>query len=100
MDLSGVDGFDWDSGNSSKNEESHGVHWTEAEEVFFNEPLIVVPDGKHSEDEKRSHAFGVTNTGRRLLIVFTLRSEGAKIRVISARDMSRKERTFYEQQAQ
>ena len=97
IDLSKVIGFEWDEGNARKNER-HGVSMAEAEQVFFNSPLLVLPDPKHSEVEPRFHALGKTNEGRRLHIsFFTLRDGGQFIRVISARDMQRKERVIYEQ---
>ena len=65
--------------------------------MFFNQPLIVTPDGKHSEGEQRVRAMGMTDTGRLLTIIFTMRADGELIRVISARDMHRKERKEYEQ---
>jgi uncharacterized DUF497 family protein len=89
-------GFDWDDGNLLKNWERHGVTHLEAEQVFFNEPLIVVDDRKHSQDEPRWYGLGSTDSNRTLMVVFTLRNQ--KIRVISARDMSRKERKIYENQ--
>ncbi len=96
IDLAKVIGFEWDEGNSRKNEQ-HGVSKAEAEQVFFNSPLLVLPDPRHSETELRFHALGRTNEGRRLHITFTLRDAGQFIRVISARDMHRKERVIYEQ---
>ena len=69
----------------------------EAEQVFFNSPLLLLPYPRHSEAELRFHALGKTNEGRRLHITFTLRDAGRFIRVISARDMHRKERVIYEQ---
>jgi uncharacterized DUF497 family protein len=96
IDLTLITGFDWDDGNIRKNER-HGVSVSEAEQVFFNQPLLVLEDVDHSQDERRYHALGRTQERRLLHITFTLRSEGSKIRVISARDMHRKERTFYEQ---
>ena len=96
IDLSQVIGFEWDEGNSRKNER-HGVSMAEAEQVFFNSPLLVLPDPRHSEAEPRFHALGKTSKGRRLHITFTLRDAGQFIRVISARDMHRKERVIYEQ---
>jgi uncharacterized DUF497 family protein len=69
----------------------------EAEQLFFNAPLLVLPDAKHSESEPRFHTLGKTNEGRRLHITFTLRDSDPLIRVISARDMHRKERVIYEQ---
>ena len=69
----------------------------EAEQVFFNAPLLLVADTKHSQGEPRMHALGKTDEARKLHITFTLRNAGEKIRVISARDMHRKERAVYEQ---
>ncbi|GGC66272.1 BrnT family toxin [Marinobacter halophilus] len=91
-----VTGFDWDEGNSRKSAEKHGVSQSEAEEIFFNEPLLVLEDSKHSQVEARFHALGETDDERLLHITFTLRLHGTLIRVISARDMHRKERAVYE----
>ena len=96
IDLAKVIGFEWDEGNARKNER-HGVSMADAEQVFFNSPLLVLPDQKQSEVEPRFHALGKTNDGRRLHISFTLRGGGQFIRVISARDMHRKERVIYGQ---
>lgn len=86
--------FDWDGGNKHKNWEKHKVDYKECEEVFLNRPLKTYYDVRHSQVEERMVAFGITNKSRPLYIVFTVRNK--KIRVISARDMSRKERRFYE----
>lgn len=99
IDFERLTGFQWDAGNARKSEDKHGVSQAEAEQVFFNEPLLLVDDSQHSRHEPRFHALGVTNEGRRLHITFTLRENGAKIRVISARDMHRKERNRYDQEA-
>jgi uncharacterized DUF497 family protein len=95
-DLSKVIGFEWDEDNARKNEH-HGVSMAEAEQVFFNAPLLVLPDSRHSENEPRFHALGKTIEGRLLHITFTLRNADQLVRVISARDMHRKERVIYEQ---
>ena len=92
-----IQGFEWDSGNERKNAEKHQVSQAEAEQLFFNQPLLLLPDAKHSALESRFHALGVTDAGRLLHISFILRQGGELIRVISARDMHRKERGFYEQ---
>ncbi|PXY00225.1 BrnT family toxin [Halomonas sp. LBP4] len=92
-----VTGFDWDEGNSRKNVEKHGVGQSEAESIFFNEPLLVLEDARHSQAEARFHALGETDDARQLHITFTLRQDGTLIRVISARAMHRKERAAYEQ---
>lgn len=96
LEFNELTGFDWDEGNNRKSIDKHGVSQAEAEQVFFNQPLLVVDDGRHSEDEARWHALGLTDSARRLHITFTLRFNGTKIRVISARDMHRKERYVYE----
>ncbi|RCX09521.1 BrnT family toxin [Extensimonas vulgaris] len=96
IDLSRITGFDWDDGNARKNEK-HGVSMAEAEQVFFNAPLLFVEDVAHSLNEPRFHALGKTDRGRPLHLTFTLRQAGALIRVISARDMHRKERLIYAQ---
>jgi uncharacterized protein len=99
IDFERVLGFQWDEGNARKSAHKHGVSQAEAEQVFFNEPLLVVADAHHSGSEPRFHALGVTGAGRRLHVTFTLREDGTKIRVISARDMHRKERATYDQEA-
>lgn len=93
IDLSNLDGFEWDEGNRTKNWTKHQVSTSECEEVFFNLPLLLANNVKHSQTEKRFYVLGQTNAKRRLFISFTIRSK--KIRVISARDMSRKERKIY-----
>jgi len=86
-------GFQWDPGNSAKIWDRHHVMPTECEEFFFNRPLIVGSDEKHTAGEERFYALGQTDGVRLLFVVFTIR--GRLIRVISARDMSRKERRVY-----
>lgn len=95
IDLTAVTSFDWDEGNARKNDK-HGVSMAEAEQLFFNAPLLLLEDFKHSNQEPRFHALGKSDDKRLLHITFTLRYEEKKIRVISARDMHRKERLIYE----
>ena len=94
-DFNDIVGFQWDEGNVYKNLITHNVENWECEQVFFNEPLLVLDDPKHSTTERRWAAFGKTNAGRLLVMIFTTR--GKRIRIISARDMNRKERIFYEE---
>ena len=94
-----VVGFDWDAGNERKSVDKHGVGRAEAEQVFFNEPLLVAEDSRHSGSELRFHALGRTSQNRPLHMTFTLRASETLIRVISARAMSAKERIVYEQSA-
>jgi uncharacterized protein len=85
--------FEWDAGNADKNRLRHGVSRAECEQVFFRRP-VVREDGFHSEDEVRFHALGQSAAGRLLFVVYTLRGE--RVRVISARDMTPRERKEYE----
>ncbi len=87
-------GFQWDEGNAEKNRLKHKVSRVECEEVFFNEPLLVASDVTHSDTEPRFYAPGHTDEGRLLFVVAAVREK--LIRVISARDMSRRERKEYE----
>lgn len=89
-------GFQWDRGNRDKSRLKHGVLPEEAEECFFNDPLIAV-DTKHSTDAERRYALmGETDAGKRLFVAFTMREDF--VRVISARPMHRKEREHYEEE--
>ena len=87
------EGFDWSGGNAEKNWKRHGVAPLEAEQVFLNAPLLWGDDPAHSEKEQRFYALGLTDEGRELFIAFTMRVR--RLRVVSARDMSRKERRAY-----
>lgn len=92
-DLQGCTGFDWDEGSSGKNWSLHRVSDAESEEVFFNQPLILRSDRRHSGSEARLYALGRTERDRWLLVAFTIR--GQLIRVISARDMNKRESRKY-----
>ena len=93
--LSKITGFNWDEGNTRKNEK-HGVSMAEAEQVFFNALLILLEEAEHRSAGPLFHALGQTDDDRLLHNTFTLRDAGEKIRVISARDMHRKEKAIYE----
>ena len=92
--LASMEGFDWDRGSRDKNHLRHGMAPAEAEEAFFNRPLLVTDDAAHSDSEERFRLLGRTNAGRRVFVAFTFRAK--RIRVISARDQSRQERRVYE----
>lgn len=89
--------FEWDKNNAEKIENKHEINPAECEEVFFNMLLMLKPDIKHSRAEVRYQTLGKTNAKRLLFIVFTIRSR--KIRVITARYASRKERRIYHEAA-
>ena len=97
IDLNKISSFQWDAGNDRKSVEKHGVSMAEAEQVFFNTPLLMLEDAAHSSAEIRIHALGKTDEGRALHLTFTLRNAETLIRVISARNMHRKERAIYDQ---
>jgi len=86
-------GFQWDAGNSQKNWLAHDVTGSETEQVFFNRPVLLLPDVRHSQVEPRYYVLGRSGAGRRLTVVFTVRNQ--LIRPIMARDMSRQERRLY-----
>ena len=86
--------FDWDEWNTNKNEEKHGVSRFEAESVFFDANIVIFEDLKHSQIEKRYIAFGTSHENRILMIGFTVRRN--KIRIITARPASKKEKSVYE----
>ncbi len=96
--LTRVTGFQWDAGNDTKTWERHRVTRDECEQLFFNQPLIVADDFKHSLHEARYFALGRTNLDRLLLVVFTIR--GALLRVISARPMNKTERRLYAEKSE
>jgi uncharacterized DUF497 family protein len=88
-------GFQWDKGNKDNNLIRHNVENWECEQALFNRPLLVLDDPKHSVSENRWAAFGKTDGDRFLIVIFTKRAD--LIRVISARDMNRRERDFYDE---
>ena len=88
-------GFQWDRGNKDKNLIKHNVENWECEQVFFNRPLLVLDDPKHSVSEKRWAVFGKTDADRFLVVMFTKRNN--LIRIISSRDMNKRERKFYDE---
>jgi len=99
LDLSRFVGFEWDEGNREKSVAKHGIGNVDAEQVFSNEPVLIVKDEAHSVDEARYHALGVSNAGLLLQVTFTLRQDETLIRIISVRRMNRIERLRYAQEA-
>ena len=88
--------FEWDDGNRDKNFLKHRVSATEAEEAIFDADKKLARDIIHTtEREKRFIILGKTRLRRILIVVFTFREKN--IRVISARDVNRKEKTWYEE---
>ena len=93
-DFTQAKGFDWDEWNTEKIWKKHQVSSAECEQVFFNQPFVAGDDYEHSQEEARFYVLGKTDVGRSLFLVFTVRDE--LIRIITARDMSRKERRIYQ----
>lgn len=92
--VANCEGFEWDEHNTFKSWRKHLVTPQECEELFFNRPLVIAADERHSDVEDRFFALGITDASRRLFAVFTVRKK--LIRLISVRDMSRKERKEFE----
>ncbi len=90
-------GFEWDQHNIEKNWEKHNVTPLECEQIFFNQPMVIADDSKHSQTEQRFYSLGKTDLGWKLFVVYTIRKK--KIRIISARDMNKKEIRSYERNA-
>ena len=86
--------FEWDDGNIDKNWKRHQIHYKEIEEVFFNRPIKIFPDVRHSQKEKRFLAYGRTNSDVLLTVVFVVRNK--KLRAISARRQNKNEKALYE----
>jgi len=89
--------FEWNEGNEPKSYTKHGVSNLEAEAVFQDEGKLHFRDPLHSSDESRFVTIGRSNRPRILFIAWTLRR--AKVRIISARPASRKERKLYEKKS-
>jgi uncharacterized DUF497 family protein len=87
-------GFEWDKHNAVKIWNKHHVTPSECEQIFFNLPIVIASDEKHSRKEKRYYALGQTDLKRFLFVAFTVRKD--RIRIISARNMNRKERKVYQ----
>ncbi|MBI4318855.1 MAG: BrnT family toxin [Chloroflexi bacterium] len=88
-DWTSLERFQWDDGNL-EHITKHQVDAAECEQVFFNRPLVISEDEAHSQTEERFRAYGQTDAGRLLFMIFTVRNN--QVRVISARDQSKKER--------
>jgi len=88
-----IESFDWDKGNIDKNYIKHNIPNQEIEEIFFNKPLLVVKDKKHSAHEERFGVYGKTNRNKYLFVTVTIRK--SKVRIISARDQNKKEKNGY-----
>lgn len=91
--------FEWDKGNIDKNLKKHRVTNKEAEEAFVNSSKYIFVDDTHSVVERRYMLWGVTNKQRKLAVFFAIR-KNSQVRIISARDMNKKERGSYEEKTE
>ena len=89
--------FEWDQWNINKNRLKHRVEPNESEEAFFDDKKYTFEDTKHSDAERRFILIGKTKANRILYIAFTVRD--GKVRVVSARDINKKEVILYEEAA-
>ena len=90
--------FEWHAAKARSNEEKHGVSFDEAIAVFGDPLALTFQDVEHSGVESRYLTFGVCRGNRSLVVAHT--SRGDKIRIISARTMTRRERRDYERHGQ
>ena len=90
--------FAWDPAKAAANAAKHGVTFAEASTVFADPLSVTVPDPRHSQDEPRFAIFGVSDRGRVLAVLHTERGQ-ARVRLISAREATRRERAAYEEEA-
>ena len=86
--------FEWDPEKARENEQKHGISFLEATEVFDDDHSSSVPDPDHSIDEQRNLIFGGSKQGKHLVVSYT--ESGDRIRLISARQMTARERKAYE----
>ncbi len=87
--------FEWDKDKARTNHRKHGVSFLDACEVFGDELSLTLPDPDHSIDEDRYLIFGRSIAARHLVVDYTERY--GRIRIISAREMTPRERKAYEQ---
>ena len=87
--------FEWDNNKAKSNFNKHGISFEEAVTVFADPYLLFTEDSSHSDREEREWAIGETENGSVLIIIFTMREQ--KIRIISARKATKKERKRYEE---
>jgi uncharacterized DUF497 family protein len=87
--------FEWDPRKAGKNFRKHGVTFEEASSVFYDSLAMTGTDPDHSEGEERMVTFGVSSSGRLLVVAHTERSDA--IRIISARVATKHERHIYEE---
>ena len=87
--------FEWDKNKAEKNYKKHGVTFEEAATIFGDPLAITYDDPDHSVIENRCITFGISRLNRPLIVSHTERS--GKMRIISARIMTKKERNIYEE---
>jgi uncharacterized DUF497 family protein len=88
--------FEWDPDKAKKNIEKHRVSFNEAATVFGDPLSMTFYDPDHSIDESRFITVGLSRLGKLLIVSHTDRDD--RIRIISARETTRRERKFYEEQ--
>ena len=87
--------FEWDARKDAANRRKHGVSFSEAKTVFFDEDAVEYPDPDHSEDEDRFLLIGTSFRLRVLLVCHCYRARESTIRIVSARKATRKEREIH-----
>ena len=89
--------FEWDENKNQQNIKKHGVSFEEAQTVFFDPLTKVAPDPDHSDGEDRFIALGHSANHRLLLVIHCFRDKDEKVRILSARKLTKSERKQYEE---
>ena len=87
--------FDWDENKNRINLEKHGITFEEASTVFFDDRAIIFDDPEHSIDEDRFLLLGMSETAKVCIVCHCYRESNTVIRIISARQATRKEEQRY-----
>jgi uncharacterized DUF497 family protein len=87
--------FAWDTQKNQTNRKKHGVHFEEAQSVFYDERARLSDDPEHSLDEERSLMLGMSYRFRLLVVVHAFYEAENLIRIISARPATKHEQQQY-----
>lgn len=87
--------FEWDKNKNRTNQSKHGISFTEAQTVFYDNEALVIDDPEHSEEEERFIILGLSNKANLLVVCHCYRASETVIRIISARKATKTERQYY-----
>lgn len=87
--------FEWDENKNRTNQNKHGISFTEAQTVFYDNEALVIDDPEHSEEEERFIILGLSNKANLLVVCHCYRASETVIRIISARKATKTESQYY-----